>query len=737
MVVLLAAKVCLFAMESTMKSTSAIQSLPATPVEKRPDPRKSREELPLIREIHITYLGLAVTGAASALFVRHIWLNIEGLLQDGGLLSGIEQVIFLGIVFSLVYGNLVYQFARLGHLKRHMAHRPAPRGDLEAIYDRPAPTLVILIPSYKENPRVVKQTLLSAALQEYPNRRVVLLIDDPPNPTDPGDAVGLFAARRLPREVQAILEPEAVKLESALRNFLSRRAKNEIDRRGETRKIAELYRQVSSWITEQVAGYPVADHTDAMFVQKILLELDRAHLQRCRELQALAEGSPLGEKEILREYRRLASLFRVELSCFERKRYVNLSHEPNKAMNLNSYIGLMGESFHEVPRAEGLFLEQAPPGIGDLHFPDADYLIMLDADSLLMHDYALRLIHIMESPGNERLAIAQTPYSAVPGAPGVLERIAGATTDIQYYVHQGFTRFQATYWVGANALARKSALDDICLKENERGYPIAKYIQDRTHIEDTESSIDLVDRGWRLYNYPARLAYSATPCDFGALLIQRRRWANGGLIILPKLLRCLFRGPKKRSKLAPGLMRLHYLLSLSLGSAGIMLILAYPFENNMFTLWLPLTALPYFLLYGRDLARAGYRMGDVVRVYALNMMLIPVHLGGVFKSLHQACTGKKTPFRRTPKRRNRTASPPLYVLAEYAILLLCGVSSLIDFACGRWIHGICALGNAGIFVYILTCFIGWRAGREDLFQLFRKLFPQPPGVRGKKSPVGV
>ncbi|TMH25800.1 MAG: hypothetical protein E6H63_14345, partial [Betaproteobacteria bacterium] len=62
-------------------------------------------------------------------------------------------------------------------------------------------------------------------------------------------------------------------------------------------------------------------------------------------------------------------------------------------------------------------------------------------------------------------------------------------------------------------------------------------------IEDTESSIDLINRGWQLYNYPERLAFSATPADFGALLIQRRRWANGGLIILPKLLRYLVRGP--------------------------------------------------------------------------------------------------------------------------------------------------------------------------------------------------
>lgn len=63
-----------------------------------------------------------------------------------------------------------------------------------------------------------------------------------------------------------------------------------------------------------------------------------------------------------------------------------------------------------------------------------------------------------------------------------------------------------------------------------------RFIQDRTVIEDTESSIDLRRKEWRLYNYPERLSYSATPPDFGSLVIQRGRWANGGLLILPKLL---------------------------------------------------------------------------------------------------------------------------------------------------------------------------------------------------------
>ena len=116
-----------------------------------------------------------------------------------------------------------------------------------------------------------------------------------------------------------------------------------------------------------------------------------------------------------------------------------------------------------------------------------------------------------------------------------MERLSGATTDLQHIVHQGMSYYGATFWVGANAVIRKRALDDIVEIEHQGGFEIRRYVMDRTVIEDTESSIDLAIHGWRLLNYPERLSYSATPPDFGSLCIQRRRWANGGLIIMPKL----------------------------------------------------------------------------------------------------------------------------------------------------------------------------------------------------------
>ena len=71
-----------------------------------------------------------------------------------------------------------------------------------------------------------------------------------------------------------------------------------------------------------------------------------------------------------RLYRRLVWTFSAQVSSFERKKYVSLSHEPNKAMNLNSYMGLMGGTYHEIQTAGGTALVPARPGQG-VHIPDS------------------------------------------------------------------------------------------------------------------------------------------------------------------------------------------------------------------------------------------------------------------------------------------------------------------------------------------------------------------------------
>ncbi len=384
-----------------------------------------------------------------------------------------------------------------------------------------------------------------------------------------------------------------------------------MDARCEAHDLAWLYDRLAGWFEEQASRLERRDHVDELFAEQTLHAPARKHRETAAQLRhsaACRDACP-DEADLLCHYRWLDSAFRVEVTSFERKGYRNLSHAPNKAMNLNSYISLLGRRVAEARGRGGIVLRAASAAEPGVDIPESEYVLTLDADSVLSPDYTATLVEVMEDAGNERIAVVQTPYSSVPGAPGNVERVAGATTDIQYLIHQGFTRHGATFWVGANAVLRKAALDDIATDADDigGGLTLRKFIQDRTVIEDTESSVDLVVRGWRLHNYPERLSYSATPPDYGALLIQRRRWANGGLLILPKLLLLLQRDRGTRPSMGELLMRLHYLTSIAGVNAGLLLLLTLPFADWLSNLWLPLTALPYFTLYARDLRLVGYR----------------------------------------------------------------------------------------------------------------------------------
>ena len=414
--------------------------------------------------------------------------------------------------------------------------------------------------------------------------------------------------------------------------------------------------------------------------------------------------------------RRLELTFTAQLTSFQRKKYASLSHEANKAMNLNSYIGLMGRNWREEETANGVVLRETHDAAdADLAVLDSPYLLTLDADSLLLRDYCLRLVYYLEEPGNERVAVTQTPYSSFRGAPTRIERIAGATTDLQHILHQGMSYYGATFWVGANAVIRKRAIEDIVEIENIGGFEIATYIQDRTVIEDTESSVDLGTHGWTLMNYPERLSYSATPPDFGSLVVQRRRWANGGLLILPKLWDQVRERKFRRERVLMRelWLRINYMASIAWASFGLLFLLAYPYDSRLLSPVVFLAALPYFLAMGSDLRACGHRFGDILRIYGFNLVLLPVNLAGVLKSLQQALTGEKIPFVRTPKVKDRTAAPVLYVVVPYLIIGFSLLTLVRDIYAHNWGNALFAAFNATLTGYATIVYIGVRNSLVD------------------------
>jgi cellulose synthase (UDP-forming) len=670
----------------------------------------------ILRSRLLLYSGIAASIMAAAGLGRVVLFRI----RLWPLLAIADGFFAINIAF-LMYGSLFYQVTRLAFYKRLRNHRPTERQALEAIYDaKRTPPLLILIPSYREELRVVRQTLMSAALTEYPDRRVVLLIDDPPDSSNPEDEGHLAATRELVSEVGSMLGEQQRRYALELTGFEHRSRRGSLANATEGRRLAKLYRRVARWLQNQAALTSIENHYDRLFVDRILLEPADAHLKRARELEELSsEPSGLTFSRLRREYRRLAALFSVPFTSFERKRFINLSHAPNKAMNLNSYLGLLGKQFREVRCADGLFLEECDSESSGLRVPAAEYVITLDADSLLLSDYALRLTHVMRQPAAGRFAVVESPYTAVPGSPRLLERLAGAQTDVQWIGSQGATFYNASFWVGANALLRWSALEDICETIDERGYPLRRYIQDRTLVEDTESSIDLIARGWQIYCYPERLSYSATPPDFGALVIQRRRWANGPLLIVPKLLKYALSGSRRVKRLPESIFRL-YTLTSAMGALSMLMMIAVrlPDASLQPIVWLGLSAVPYYILYCRDLIGCGYDWWDLPRMYGLNLLLIPINLAGLLKSLYQGMTGRQSAFVRTPKVPDRTAAPAVHVLIPTLIFICIVASTAKAMAAGGWAYGVFGIINAFSLGYAILWYVGIEGWRDVASVIF-------------------
>src|ERR687897_1957821 len=384
-------------------------------------------------EMWLTRVGILVTlGAFTGFGVEY--LRVAATHLDPGEL--VQAAVFLFVVSFLVYGGLVYLTSRLGWLRRRLEFRHAGATELRAFCSETPASLAILVPSFKEEAHVVRHTLLSAALQDHPRRRVVLLIDDPPDPSRPDDGASLQASRALVDELTELFVGARGEFQTACEAAHARRAAGGFSPPHEALALAKLYERASDWFARQADAYPSRDHAERLFVERNLRNPAAAHIETAGGLRGMALGhqTDLLESELLSHYRRLAWLFDVELTSFERKRYRNLSHAPNKAMNLNSYLALMGGRYRERRSGRALELCPVPAGADGLQFQDADYVLTLDADSLLEPDYAARLVYWLESPENERIAAAQTPYSAIPGASRVIERIAGATTDIQYFI---------------------------------------------------------------------------------------------------------------------------------------------------------------------------------------------------------------------------------------------------------------------------------------------------------------
>jgi cellulose synthase (UDP-forming) len=653
--------------------------------------------------------------------------------------SGTTEIVVLSlIIFGFAYSIMVYHIARLAYFWRLRENgsdqRQFSSASLGALKE-PCPPIVVLIPSYCEEVFVVWQTLMAAALIDYPDRHIVLLVDNPPKPDNTIERDALTAARAQPMLIQALFAVICgnVAVEAEILREASLETTVQMGRL--SLGVANLYVKAADFL--ETVARRVDDgefagpdtHIRQFFVENVLLAPAQSHRDSARDVLE----NP-GDLKNLREHiRRLSTMFRFEIDVFERKRFLNLPHAPNKASNLNAYLGLMGKKFNIRSNDGNIWLDPTESEAANFSVRAAEFVIVLDADSFMRADYARKTLAVLLAPGNERIAIAQTPYKAIPGSPSILERAAGVSTDVHFCVAQGMSILHSGFWVGATALVRVAALVDIAERETERGFEFPAFIPDRTVIEDMDATIRLAARGWRVRHLPEHLNWSATPADFGALVVQRRRWANGGLLILPLLLRYLTRRPLTFATFIEGVLRIYHLLAAPINVFGGLAILVYPFDVTFASTWLSLAIIPYLYLHGRDLKRLGYYWMDLFRIFALNIVLLPVAMAGILKSIHQGIRGHKVPFGRTPKIMHRTVPPTVFLIAPVALAVWsihCFYQDVaLDLRGQAFPSLVCSLALA----YSILMFIGIKPLFDDLLSAIKRRL----GIGQQASESGV
>ena len=109
----------------------------------------SKKNINATYELAITWCGIVITLAATSLLT---W-DMVGLMQRN-LLSAhygtfLIQGLFLTIFFWMIYGNILYQFCRLGYIARLKKHQRASYSELNKILlsnHAPEVTCLIVIP---------------------------------------------------------------------------------------------------------------------------------------------------------------------------------------------------------------------------------------------------------------------------------------------------------------------------------------------------------------------------------------------------------------------------------------------------------------------------------------------------------------------------------------------------------------------------------------------------------------
>lgn len=240
--------------------------------EQRTMPLPSFHDRPSSGTIAFSRFSIVLTILFWALYVASVVLRqlIEG---PQSYRFTMEVFGYLIVVTFLTFSALMYLVARQGALQRFCKHVRVPRAVLDRYFSIHRPSITVLIPSYSEEVQVIRKTVLSAALQEYPDIRVVLLLDDDPLKVRPGDMERLRATRALGIEIKKLLSEPYERFSKALARFENIDIKRRAPDDDIVLEIAAHYAWAAEWLNRLARKEDIEDHVDTFFADQVLREL--------------------------------------------------------------------------------------------------------------------------------------------------------------------------------------------------------------------------------------------------------------------------------------------------------------------------------------------------------------------------------------------------------------------------------------------------------------------------------
>ncbi|HEX2586177.1 MAG TPA: glycosyltransferase family 2 protein [Steroidobacteraceae bacterium] len=400
------------------------------------------------------------------------------------------------------------------------------------------PETIILVPAYREEPELLRRSMLCHLLQKVPSKKIVLLLGNEFETDD----------RQLLKNT-GLVQSNCESLLSLMRLYrleLSRAEEAGGSQEQAVRELLLSFAQQLERFAEEIECSPIKYPTDSFVTREVIRKMSGF-------FTAMANDLSSATCVVVTQY--LMAFFSVDIEVFMRMKYANTEHEKTKAGNLTAYLQYINARYHEeYDEQEGVWRL-----IHDGESNRFEYVGIFDCDTICKPEYLLRKICYLRRTGTEEVGLIQSPYVVPVPEPSVVSVASGIQSFWFLPISIGLSGYNSSFWLGFNSCWRYSALKKI-----------PSFIAE-TIIEDVEVSLQLIKHQYKIVTSPEQQCVTYSPKDLRGIQVQRTRWASGGLRILYSFVRDVLKGQYKLANTAEFVIRANYIINLNLLPIFVML----------------------------------------------------------------------------------------------------------------------------------------------------------------------